>query len=279
VSPLAEGYPPPRQLLDRHGLHPKHSWGQNFLGDPGLLERIAAAAIPEPVPGAIEIGAGLGHLTARLLDRCERLVAIERDRELAPVLQAELGAQPGFELCEDNALTVDYPALAVRLGGRPPVVGNLPYQIVGPLLFVLLQATNRLGDWTFLVQREVAQRLSASPGGTVYGALTAHLGLQRRARALFPVHRAAFLPPPRVDSLLIRLEPLEQPLVAPGSDLAARVHRLIDAGFAQRRKTLANSLRAGGWDDAARRLSAAGIDPTRRAETLAPLDFVRLAEA
>lgn len=272
-------YPSPRALLERHRLAPKHSWGQNFLGDPGLLQRIAAEACPAPAGAVIEIGAGLGHLTVRLLERADRVVAVERDRELAAVLRAELGDRPGFELLEANALTVEYAALAERLGGRPAVAGNLPYQIASPLLFVLLQANDRLGPWTFLLQQEVAERLAASPGGRTYGALTVHLGLRRHVRRLFAVHRSAFLPPPRVDSLLVRLEPLQQPLLGDDPAEAARVHRLVDDAFSARRKTLQNALRERGWDDAPAMLAQAEIDPRRRAETLSPADFVRLARA
>jgi len=272
-------YPPPRELLARYGLRPKKSWGQNFLGDPGLLQRIAAAALPEPVPLAIEIGAGLGHLSHRLLQRCDRLVAIERDRDMAAVLRAEMATRPGFDLREDNAMTIDFASLLDPAGPLAPVVGNLPYQISSPLLFRLLEVHELTGPWTFLLQREVAQRLAASPGTKDYGALTVHVALRRRARVCLIARPSAFVPPPQVDSALVRFEPSAAPLWPKDPRRAQSLARLVDDAFAARRKTLANSLRARGWEDAAAGIQKAGLDPSQRGETLSPADFVRLLEA
>jgi len=270
-------YPAPRVLLDRYGLRAKRSWGQNFLGDANLLERIAALACPEGAAAVVEIGAGLGHLTARLLRRAQRVVAIERDRDMLAVLRAELGEHPGLELLEADALAVDYAALAARLPGRPPVAGNLPYNISSPLLFRLLDAGEALGPWAFLLQREVANRLTASPGNRTYGALSVHVGLQRRVSLALQVHRSAFLPPPRVDSAVARFAPLAAPLRPASPDARRRLARLVDDAFATRRKTLANALAGRGWPEPRAWLEAAGVDPRLRAETLSPEQYVELA--
>ncbi len=267
--------PPPRLLLDRYGLRPKKSWGQNFLGDPGLLERIAAAC--GPGPWVIEIGAGLGHLTHRLLGRFPEVLAIERDRDLAMVLREQLGGRPGFELLEANALGVDYRELAGRHGGRPAVAGNLPYHISSPILFRLLAATRDLGPWTFLLQREVADRLVARPGGRIYGALTVHLALHRVATMVLQVPAAAFLPRPRVDSALVRLEPRPDPLLPDSGPVAEVARRIVDDAFSARRKTLGNALSRRGWPREI--FAAAHIDPGRRAETLSADEFAALARA
>lgn len=281
-SPGAEGlarYPSPRTLLDRHGLRAKRAWGQNFLGDANLLARIANLACGPGVPAVIEIGAGLGHLTARLLERAERVVAIEQDRDMLAVLRAELGGHPGLELIEADALSVDYAALAQRLPGAPPVAGNLPYNISSPILFRLLRAGDALGRWTFLLQREVAERLAAGPGSRTYGALSVHVGLERRVTLPLRVHRSAFLPPPNVDSALAAFEPLQQPLRPSAEDQRRLLARVVDDAFSGRRKTLVNALRGRGWSGARALLQAAEIDPGLRAEALAPADYVRLAAA
>jgi 16S rRNA (adenine1518-N6/adenine1519-N6)-dimethyltransferase len=275
---VSEAYPPPRALLDRHGLRAKKSWGQNFLADPVVLDEIAALAAPPPGSPVVELGAGLGHLTVRLAARGARVLAVERDRDMARVLRAELGDR--IELVEADAVRIDWAALAERLGvARVTVAGNLPYHLTSPILFALLDHADRISRATFLLQREVAERLASRPGTKDFGLLSVLLQREADVEIARRVPPGAFVPPPRVESavLVARFRP---PAGAPVD--AALLRRLVKAGFAQRRKTLSNAL------DAARivppgllaaALAAAGVDPRRRGETLEVREWEALARA
>jgi len=272
-------YPGPSALLDKYGLRAKKSWGQNFLGDEGILDAIARLAVEREGELVVELGAGLGHLTARLLARGARVVAVERDRDMARVLRGELG--DAVRILEADAARLDYRALAAGAGegGRVAVVGNLPYHLSSPILFSLLDQAGAVSRAVLLLQREVAERLAASPGSKAWGLLSALL--QQRAEVSLErrVPSRAFLPPPRVESAVVRVA-----FGPPRAELAdeARFRRLVKAGFAQRRKTLRNALEAArlappGATAAA--LAAAGIDPSRRGETLTVAEWAALDRA
>jgi 16S rRNA (adenine1518-N6/adenine1519-N6)-dimethyltransferase len=272
-------YPGPRALLDKYRLHAKKSWGQNFLGDEGILDAIARLAVEREGDLVVELGAGLGHLTARLLARGARVVAVERDRDMARVLRGELGE--AVRLLEADAARLDYRALAAGAGGggRVAVVGNLPYHLTSPILFSLLDQAEAVSRAVLLLQREVAERLAAAPGTKAWGLLS--VLLQQRAEVTVErrVPPRAFLPPPKVESALVRVA--FGPPRAEVSD-AARFRRLVKAGFAQRRKTLANALRAARLappEATAAALAAAGIDPSRRGETLTVAEWAALERA
>jgi 16S rRNA (adenine1518-N6/adenine1519-N6)-dimethyltransferase len=272
-------YPGPRALLDKYRLHAKKSWGQNFLGDEGILDAIARLAVEREGDLVVELGAGLGHLTARLLARGARVVAVERDRDMARVLRGELGE--AVRLLEADAARLDYRALAAGAGGggRVAVVGNLPYHLTSPILFSLLDQAEAVSRAVLLLQREVAERLAAAPGTKAWGLLS--VLLQQRAEVTVErrVPPRAFLPPPKVESALVRVA--FGPPRAEVSD-AARFRRLVKAGFAQRRKTLANALRASRLappEATAAALAAAGIDPSRRGETLTVAEWAALERA
>ncbi len=265
---MAERYPSPRALLDRYGLRAKKSWGQNFLADEAILDDIARLAVSRPGELVVELGAGLGHLTARLLARGARVVAVERDRDMARVLRGEMGDR--IALIEADAARLDYARLAADHGpgGRVAVVGNLPYHLTSPILFSLLDQAEVIERAVFLLQREVAERLAARPGGREWGILS--VLLQREADVSIEriVPPGAFVPPPKVASAVLRA--LFRPPADPVAD-PARFRRLVKAGFAQRRKTLRNALEAARVADpeALRRaLATAGVDPSRRGETL-----------
>jgi 16S rRNA (adenine1518-N6/adenine1519-N6)-dimethyltransferase len=274
--------PSPGELLRRHGLAPRKSWGQNFLRAPEILAEITAAAHARPGQTIIEIGAGLGTLTAYLLDAGGRVEAIERDRDLCNVLRAELGAHEQFVLHEADAVRFDYTAVGlarIAAGETPPtVVGNLPYQLTGALLFALLDHHDHTGPWIVMVQREVAERLCAQPGSKRYGGVTAALGRVRAIAWVCEVHRSCFLPPPRVDSAVIRFDPLPEPrgfVEDPAAYLA-----LVRACFQRRRKTLVNSLAGlASREQALRWIATAGLDPQIRPERLGPEQFAALARA
>ncbi len=279
---MSERYPSPRELLDRHGLRAKKSWGQNFLGDEAVLEEIARLAVPRAGEPVLELGAGLGHLTARLVARGARVVAVERDRDMAAVLRAELG--DAITLLEADAARLDLAALAaahgVAEGGGPPrlaLAGNLPYHLTSPILFSILDQAAHVSRAVFLLQREVAERLAAPPGSRDWGLLS--VLLQREAEVSLErlVPRGAFWPPPRVDSAVLQvlLRPPAEPVLDP-----ARFRKLVKAGFAQRRKTLRNALgRVAPPEVLAAAFEAAGVDPVRRGETLTLGEWAALERA
>ncbi len=271
-------YPAPRALLDKYRLRAKKGWGQNFLGDEAILDAIARLAVEREGELVVELGAGLGHLTARLLARGARVVAVERDRDMARVLRGELGE--AVRLLEADAARLDYRALAAEAGeGRVAVVGNLPYHLSSPILFSLLHQAEAVSRAVVLLQLEVAERLAAAPGTRTWGLLSALL--QQRAEVSLErrVPPGAFLPPPRVASAVVRIA--FGPPRVPVEDQAG-FRRLVKAGFAQRRKTLANALRAarlGSPEAVARALEAAGIEPSRRGETLTVAEWAALQRA
>ena len=270
-------YPSPQALLDKYELRAKKSWGQNFLGDEAALDEIARLAAPTAGEAVLELGAGLGHLTARLLARGARVTAVERDRDMARVLRGELG--DAITLLEADAARLDYAALAG--GGRLSVVGNLPYHLTSPILFDLLDQAEHVSRAVFLLQREVAERLAASPGEKDWGVLSVFLQREAEVSVERIVPPGAFFPPPRVHSAVIHVG-FRPP--APGAAVVsgARFRKLVKAGFAQRRKTLGNALKAAALvppEALAAALEAAGVDPGRRGETLTIEEWAALERA
>ena len=248
----------------------KKQLGQHFLHDAGIIERIVRAVDPQPGERLVEIGPGQGALTLPLLRRHGELTVIELDRDLLAPLRA-VGQDAGtLEVIHADVLKVDFTALAA--GDMLRLVGNLPYNISSPILFHALDHAAVITDMHFMLQKEVVERMAATPGGKVYGRLSVTLQAYCEVVPLFDVPPAAFRPPPKVDSAVVRLLPR-----APGSigildrGLFASVVR--DA-FGQRRKTLRNSLSAL-CDDAD--FAATGVRPTARAEELAVAQFVALA--
>lgn len=273
-----DAIPSPRVLLERHQLAPRKSWGQNFLHDPGIHARIVRAAGAGPGQRIVEIGAGLGTLTCHLLATGAEVQAIERDRDLCAVLRDELGHLSAFTLHEADAVRFDYATLANDSHPRPTIVGNLPYQLTGPLLFALLAHDTSTGPWVVMVQKEVADRIASPPGSRRYGGISAALGRLRGITKVCDAPPACFLPPPRVDSAVIKLSPLDEPrgqVADPDGYL-----RLVRAAFSQRRKTLLNSLSTLASKDEVRAWCAdAGVDPKLRAEMLEPEAFAALQRA
>jgi 16S rRNA (adenine1518-N6/adenine1519-N6)-dimethyltransferase len=247
-------------------------FGQHFLHDPAVIGRIMHALDPRPGDHLVEIGPGRGALTQQLLALTDcTLDAIEIDRDLAARLQQRFGdATHVLHVCD--ALQFDYAALARQRGGALRVVGNLPYNISTPLLFRLLGAAESLRDLTLMLQREVVARLAARPGSADYGRLSVMLAPRAEVRWLFDVGPGAFQPPPRVWSAVVRLA-IRATTLFPVSPHYAQV---VAAAFAHRRKTLRNALsQLLSRED----ISACGIDPGARPETLAPEQFNSLAQA
>ncbi len=255
--------------------HPprRKRFGQHFLHDPRVIERIVHAIDARPGEHLVEIGPGRGALTAALLGRAGgTLDAIEIDRDLAAQLRERFGTGSGLLLHECDALEFDYSALARERGARLRIVGNLPYNISTPLLFRLLQHGAAIVDVTVMLQREVVDRMAAQPGGRDYGRLTVMLTPQAQIERLFEVGPGAFQPPPRVWSAVVRLTMRAQPPFAVSPQFAT----VVAAAFAQRRKTLRNGLSQLLPREA---ISACGIDPGARPETLTAQDFNTLARA
>ncbi|WP_224245402.1 16S rRNA (adenine(1518)-N(6)/adenine(1519)-N(6))-dimethyltransferase RsmA [Hyalangium gracile] len=267
----------PREILKRHGLHAKHSWGQNFLGDEGALQEIAEALELRKDEPVVELGPGLGHLTRFLAATGARVTAVEKDRDMLAVLEKE--AIPGVRVVSGNAATVDF---AQAAGAEEvAVVGNLPYHLTSSILFQVLEQRAHVSRAVFTLQKEVVERLAAEPGTRDYGLLTVLLGLYFDIEHLFTLEAHLFHPPPKVDSAVVRLTRLKAPRAPVVSE--ERFIRLVKAAFAQRRKTLLNSLKSDRTlatpEQYAKALETAGIDPMRRAETLAPQEFAALEQA
>lgn len=236
----------PRTVLRSLGLRPRRSLSQSFLTDRGKLERIAAAAAPDPAWSVLEIGPGTGALTAELARRAARVLAVEADPDLAAATAAAFADRPHVEIRHGDARELDFGALDLP---RPrTVAGNIPYHLTGLLVRAALDADPPPDRVVFLVQLEVAERLAASPGNRDYGALTVLCSAAWTPHKLFRIPRGAFHPPPKVDSAVVLFEPRPEPLCPRALRPAFR--RAVLAAFGHRRQTLRNALRHGGLSDA-----------------------------
>lgn len=263
-------------LLHAHGLSPKKSLGQNFLTDPVALERIIEAAEIAPGSTVLEVGPGLGSLTRYLAAAAERVVAVELDQTLIPVLETVLAGSPHVEIVHGDILKLDPSKLIDRPGYW--VVANIPYYITSNLIRHLLEAPVKPHRVVLTIQREVAERITAGPGDMSLLAL----GVQvyGKPRIVTRIPAGAFYPPPKVDSSAVRVDLYPEPLI-PANQID-RFFRLAKAGFGQKRKTLRNSLSGGlslSGERAAELLQSAGIDPMRRAETLSMEEWKVLTQA
>jgi 16S rRNA (adenine1518-N6/adenine1519-N6)-dimethyltransferase len=245
-------------------------FGQNFLHERGVIERILRAIDPKPGERIVEIGPGQGALTWPLLDRIKTLTAIEIDRDLIPRLRAEAPRHGELSIVEADVLTVDFTALAA--GGSLRLVGNLPYNISSPILFHALDHAAVVRDMHFMLQKEVVDRMAAAHGNKVYGRLSVMLQAYCRVEPLFVVPPGAFTPAPKVDSAIVRLTP--KAAVDIPTHERARLEQLVRHGFAQRRKTLRNALDGIASDE---QMRAAGVDPGARAEAVSVADWLQLA--
>ena len=271
-----DGLPPLRDVIERHGLATKKSLGQNFLLDLNLTGKVARASGSLVGATVIEVGPGPGGLTrALLMQGAAKVIAIERDERCLPALAEIAKAYPGrLDIVSGDAMTIDYQAIA-QGHDDVRIVANLPYNIGTELLVRWLTGT----DWppfyasmTLMFQREVAERIVATPDDDAYGRLGVLAGWRTDAHIAFDISPQAFWPPPKVTSSVVHLIPRAAPLPA---DIR-KLERVTLAAFGQRRKMLRQSLKGIGGE---RLLAAAAIDGTRRAETLSIAEFVRLAQA
>lgn len=274
-----------REALSRHGIRPRKSLGQNFLISGNVLDRIVAAAEIEPGDTVVEIGPGAGALTGRLAMAGARVIAVELDARLLPLLREGLGDRSAaVSVVRADALQIDYRQLLADHGCGErgfKVAANLPYYISSPFIARLLEERYPFSVAVVMVQREVAQRLTAGPGTKAYGALSLLIHCYTVPEMVLRVSRRNFYPQPAVDSAVVRLRRRSEPLVA--AEEAPLFFRLVRAAFGQRRKMLATAL-AGGMPDLDKKswaavIAGAGIDPRRRGETLTMEEFGRLARA
>lgn len=250
-------------------MRARKRFGQHFLHDPAVIQRIVDCIDPQPDQTLVEIGPGTGALTLPLLEHCGRLHVIELDRELAPLLRQQYEEVGTLYVHQADALRFDFAVLA-ETDGELRLAGNLPYNISTPLLFRVLALGKAVKDMHFMLQREVAQRLTAVPGSKTYGRLTVSASARAQVQQLFDVGPGAFKPAPRVQSSIVRLIPRDPDFEIANIEL---FDRIVGAAFGQRRKTVANALKGIADRD---QIAAAGLNPGARAEQIEAAGFAAL---
>ena len=271
-----------KDQLQKHDFHFKKKFGQNFISDPNLLQKIVDAAEVDETDIVIEIGPGAGTLTYALAQKAKHVIAIEIDTDLKSVIEETMLLQNNFTLIFGDALKMDLDALVQEHMGTPcryKVVANLPYYITTPLLMHLLEECNNIDCIVVMVQKEVADRLEAAPNFKDYGAVTAMVNYYGDIKRCFNVSRQMFTPRPEVDSAVISVAPWKERPVEVKSQKLLRA--VIKAAFGQRRKTLNNSLKQVGYptEVVANVLASCQIDGARRGETLSLSEFAALSDA
>ena len=267
----------PKDILREHDLRPRKRLGQSFLSDPNILRKIVGISGIERSDTVVEIGAGLGILTALIAGEARRVIALEVDRFLVPILRDELRDCGNVDIVQADVLAYDF--AAARPPGRSEkvkVIGNIPYNISSQIVLRLLQYRDVVSSAILMFQKEVAERLTAMPGTKAYGILSVLIGLYTDSDIRMSVSPSCFYPEPKVTSSVLRMSFRERPLVDTGSDAFFRT--VVRAAFSRRRKTLLNNLKAspaialpgGGIEEV---LEALGIDAKRRAETLSASEF------
>lgn len=260
---------------------PKKALGQNFLVDRGVLGRIVEAVAIGPGDRILEVGPGRGALTRLLAERASEVLAIELDRQLVPVLSAEFSAAGNVELLQADILRLDLEELLLNRGDGWKVAANLPYNISSQVLFKFLDCRQLFSRLVLMLQREVGERLLAPPGGKDYGILSVLFQTFFEIRKELLVKPGAFFPVPKVESIVLSFKPLSEPRFPVVDE--RQFKRLVKAAFGQRRKTLWNCLKGGGFASTDEHLkdvlSSCGIDPKRRGETLSLQEFSVLANS
>lgn len=270
-----------KDLLARHGFHFSKALGQNFIVNPSICPRMAEESGIDENCGVIEIGAGIGVLTAELAKRAKKVVVIEIDTKLLPILDETLKDFDNIEIINQDVLKTDLAALIKEKFADMPVYvcANLPYYITSPVIMALLESRLPLKAITVMVQKEAAQRLCAPVGSRLSGAVTAAVDYYAEAYKLFDVSAGSFMPAPKVDSCVIRMDIRPEP-ENPVSD-EKLFFRMVHAAFGQRRKTAANSISSGmgvSKEIIAKAIEECGFEPSVRAETLKMSDLAALSE-
>ncbi len=271
-----------RDTLQKHNFKFKKKFGQNFITDSNLLQKIVDAGDVGPDDVVIEVGPGAATLTKALAQRAKAVIAIEIDRDLVPVIEETMAGFDNFYLVQGDALQLDLDAVIQEKLGAPhrcKVIANLPYYITTPLVMYFLEQGFSIDRIVIMVQKEVAERFTAQPGKKEYGAITVSLHYYGNVRYAFTVPRHMFIPQPDVDSAVVDIQPWTQkPLQADNEQL---FHQVVKAAFGQRRKTLNNALKTLDMDSALMQqaLQEVEIDGTRRGETLSVDEFVAFSNA
>lgn len=270
-----------RTIMDRFGFTFSKSLGQNFIVNPSVCPKIAELGGAESEVGVLEIGAGFGVLTNELAARAEKVVVVELDSRLLPVLSYTLSDHKNVKIINQDILKTDLPALLAEEFGEMEVVvcANLPYYITSPILMMLLESRLPVKSITVMVQKEAGERICAVMPSRACGAVTAAVRYYSEPQILFPVSRGSFYPSPNVDSMVVRLD-VKKALPLEG-EAEKRLFRVVKAAFGQRRKTLVNTLSSGLKIEKARAAEAiaeAGLKPTVRAEELSLDEFIRLSQ-
>ena len=270
-----------RRVLSKHGFNFSKALGQNFLINPSVCPRMAENCGADENTGVIEIGAGIGVLTAELAKRAKKVVSIELDTRLLPVLEETLGEFDNVEIVNADVMKTDLHALIKeKFQGMDVVVcANLPYYITSPIITMLLEEKLPIKAITVMIQKEAADRLSTPVGSRDSGAITVCTNYYAEVRHLFNVSRGSFMPPPNVDSTVIKLEIRPEPAVKVSDE--KKFFRMVKAAFAQRRKTAVNSIASGmglSKNQVAEALSKSGLDVNVRAEKLTMEELAALSE-
>ncbi len=270
-----------RQVMEKHSFTFSKALGQNFIVNPSVCPRIAEEGGAAPGVGVIEIGAGIGVLTAELACRADKVVCIEIDSRLLPILAEALGEFQNVTIRNEDVMKADLPAIIAKEfpGMEVVVCANLPYYITSPILMSLLEQQLPIRSITVMVQREAARRICAPPGSRESGAISAAVRYYSEPRILFPVSRGSFLPAPEVDSSVIRLDVLSAPAVQVKSQ--ETFFAVVRGAFSQRRKTILNTLSAAlglTKEELRPLLEAAGVSPSVRAEELTLPQFAAISD-
>jgi 16S rRNA (adenine1518-N6/adenine1519-N6)-dimethyltransferase len=269
-----------RKELAEYGLIPRKRWGQHFLVDPNILKKVIRTAQVEKEDVVLEVGPGLGEMTLALARQVKKVIAIEIDSKLVAILEKKMKDYPNVEVIKSDILKVDFNRFLKKEGHPIKVVANLPYQISTPLLFRFIESKEVFSTFTLMLQREVAERLVASPGNKEYGPLSIFVQLFSNLSIRFLVKPSAFFPPPKVDSAVVYMEWKEKTMIEMHDEEWFK--RVVKACFGYRRKTLLNALKHSELsltEAVELKMEEVGIDPRRRPETLTIQEFVSLAEA
>jgi 16S rRNA (adenine1518-N6/adenine1519-N6)-dimethyltransferase len=269
-----------RKELAEHGLIPKKGWGQHFLIDRNILTKVIQTAQVEKKDVVLEVGPGLGEMTIALARQAKQVIAIEIDPKLVELLKKKLVDFPNIDVVKGDILALDFKKSFSQLRQRVKVVANLPYQISTPLLFHFIDSRKVFSTLTLMLQREVAERIVATPGSKAYGPLSIFMQLFLDLSIRFFIKPSAFFPPPKVESAVVHLVWREKPMVELGDERWFK--KVVKGCFGYRRKTLINGLKHSGLSlpyDIEQRMEKIEIDPRRRPETLSIQEFARLANS
>jgi 16S rRNA (adenine1518-N6/adenine1519-N6)-dimethyltransferase len=268
-----------RKELAEHGLVPRKGWGQHFLVDRNILDKVIRTAQVEKGDVVLEVGPGLGEMTLALARLAKHVIAVEIDPKLVEILKKKLADCPNVDVVKGDILTINFRKIDFREGQKIKVVANLPYQISTPLLFHFIELKEFFSTLTLMLQKEVAERMVAPPGGKEYSPLSIFVQLFLDASIRFFIKPSAFSPPPKVESAVVQMVWKERPMIETNDEEWFK--KVVKACFGYRRKTLVNALKHSELtlpESIESRIEKIGIDPRRRPETLTIQEFASLAE-